>query len=455
MDPSATRLVGRTGVAVTQLGLGGASYGELFHKVPEQDAFGAIQAAWDGGVRYYDTAPWYGRGLSELRTGAGLRDRPRVGVRAVDQDRPLAQGVARIRTTTARRGSAVRPSRWSSTTPTTASCGRTSRASSAGLARYDLAVIHDLDHLYHGDGVRFEGFLAQLATSGWRAITELKASGLIRGIGAGVNELGMIPRFLDIVDLDFFLVAMPYTLLHQEVLDAEFPACVERGIGFVIGAPYQSGILATGPREGANADYGTPTAGAQRDGRACSGRLRAPWRAARGRSPPVPAGPPERRGGHPGRPLCGPRPAQPRGLPAGHPGRPVGRTQARGSAPSGRAGPGVSQDARLGAAVEFTRASQVDAGEIMTVQRAAFVREAQLYHDPDVPPLVETLDQIRDAIAHGERGGRPGRWPCRGRGPGRRPRSSRPYRAAGGRTRPPGSGDRPGSAEGCRGQRRG
>src|SRR6187399_2060748 len=77
MDPSATRLVGRTGVAVTQLGLGGASYAELFYKVPEQDAFGAIQAAWDGGIRYFDTAPWYGRGLSELRTGAGLRDHPR------------------------------------------------------------------------------------------------------------------------------------------------------------------------------------------------------------------------------------------------------------------------------------------------------------------------------------------------------------------------------------------
>src|SRR6476620_8123622 len=77
MDPRETRVVGPSGVAVTQLGLGGASYGELFHRVSEQEAFGAIQAAWDAGVRYFDTAPWYGRGLSELRTGAGLRYKPR------------------------------------------------------------------------------------------------------------------------------------------------------------------------------------------------------------------------------------------------------------------------------------------------------------------------------------------------------------------------------------------
>jgi len=260
MDPSATRLVGRTGVAVTQLGLGGASYGELFHKVPEQDAFGAIQAAWEGGVRYFDTAPWYGRGLSELRTGTGLRDRPRseyvlstkIGRWLKASQDPHFDGAPWF-------GGARFDVVFDYTYDGIMRAYEQSQLR-LGMARYDLAVIHDLDHGYHGNGVKYEGFLTQLATSGWRAVTELKASGLIRGIGAGVNELGMIPRFLDIVDLDFFLVAMPYTLLHQDVLETEFPSCVERGIGFVIGAPYQSGILATGPRAGANADYGTPSA---------------------------------------------------------------------------------------------------------------------------------------------------------------------------------------------------
>lgn len=259
MDPTATRVVGTSGVAVTQLGLGGASYGELFHRVSEQEAYGAIQAAWDGGVRYFDTAPWYGRGLSELRTGAGLRPHPR-------DEYVLSTKVGRwLR---ARPDDGFDRSPWLGGGDfevvfdyTYDGIMRAYEQSQLrlGLTRYDLAVIHDLDHMYHGTGARYEGHLAQLATSGWRAVLQLRADGLIRGVGAGVNHLGMIPRFLDLVDLDFFLIAMPYTLLNQEILDEEFPACVARGIGFVIGAPYQSGILATGPRPGANADYARPS----------------------------------------------------------------------------------------------------------------------------------------------------------------------------------------------------
>lgn len=255
MDPRTTRVVGTSGVAVTQLGLGGASYGELFHRVSEQEAFGAIQAAWEGGVRYFDTAPWYGRGRSELRTGTGLRDHPR-------EEYVLSTKVGRwLR---ARPEPGFDRSPWLGGNDfevvfdyTYDGIMRAYEQSQLrlGLPRYDLAVIHDLDHMYHGEGVRFEGYLAQLATSGWRAIGQLRDNGLLRGVGAGINTLGLIPRFLDIVDLDFFLIAMPYTLLNQEVLDEEFPACVARGVGFVIGAPYQSGILATGPRPGANADY--------------------------------------------------------------------------------------------------------------------------------------------------------------------------------------------------------
>jgi D-threo-aldose 1-dehydrogenase len=128
-----------------------------------------------------------------------------------------------------------------------------------GIARYDVAVIHDLDHLYHGTGQKLDGYFIQLATSGWRALTELKAAGEIRAIAAGVNGLGLIPRFLDLVDVDAFLVAMPYTLLRQEILADEFPAAVARGCSFIIGAPFQSGILATGSAAPANADYAPPT----------------------------------------------------------------------------------------------------------------------------------------------------------------------------------------------------
>ena len=118
-----------------------------------------------------------------------------------------------------------------------------------------MAVIHDLDRWYF-DEETFEAHLADLAGSGWRALEELRSSGQIGAVGAGINHLGLIPRHLEIGSIDAFLLAMPYTLLHQEILDEEFPACEARGVGFVIGSPFQSGILAKGAVPGAKYNYG-------------------------------------------------------------------------------------------------------------------------------------------------------------------------------------------------------
>jgi len=109
--------------------------------------------------------------------------------------------------------------------------------------------------LFHRTEARVNAYLAQLSTSGWRALSELRSSGQIHGVGAGINELGMIPRFLDAVDLDFFLVALSYNLLDLTSLDEEFPLCRERNVGVVAGAVYASGILATGPVKGALYNY--------------------------------------------------------------------------------------------------------------------------------------------------------------------------------------------------------
>ena len=259
MDPTATRTIGRTDVAVTVLGFGGASIGELFHKVPEEDAIAAIRTAWDEGVRYFDTAPWYGRGLSELRTGAGLRDRPRseyilstkVGRWLRPNALPSFDGGPWV-------GGLRNDVVFDYTYDGIMKAWDQSRQR-LGLARYDVAVIHDLDKLYHGEGAKREGYYLQLATSGWRALTELKAAGEIRATAAGINDIGHIPRFLDLVDVDAFLIAMPYTLLRQETLDEEMPAAVARGCSFIIGAPFQSGILATGATNPSNNDYAAPT----------------------------------------------------------------------------------------------------------------------------------------------------------------------------------------------------
>jgi D-threo-aldose 1-dehydrogenase len=256
MDPTAKREIGRTGVAVTQLGFGGASIGELNAIVHEEDAVNAVRAAWDAGVRYFDTAPWYGRGLSELRTGAGLRGKPR-------DEFVLSTKIGRWLRAPGRPELFERAPWTGGNTMDVVfdysydGIMRSYEQSQLrlGLTRYDIAVIHDLDSLYHGTGAKLEWYLGQLAGSGWRAIHELRQAGLIRAIGAGVNERGMINRFLDLVELDFFLIAMPYTLLHQEVLDDEFPLAVSRGCSFIIGAPFQSGILATGPTPDAHYNY--------------------------------------------------------------------------------------------------------------------------------------------------------------------------------------------------------
>ena len=260
MDPRQTRELGRSGVQVTQLGLGGASYGSLFHDVPEADAHAAIHAAWENGIRFFDTAPWYGRGLSELRTGAGLRHFPR-------EEYVLSTKIGRYLTAQLR-GSNTDLSPWTAPTKfdvvfdyTYDGIMRAYEQSQLrlGLPWYDVAVIHDLDDLYHQPETKLQAYFDQLSTSGWRAITELRAHGLIRAIGAGINGKGLIPRFLEIVDLDFFLLAMPYTLMQQDILDVEMPACDARGIGYIIGAPYQSGILAAGSASAKKTNYADAT----------------------------------------------------------------------------------------------------------------------------------------------------------------------------------------------------
>ncbi len=254
MEPSRTRRLGSTAVELTELGFGGASIGELFVRVTETAAQATLAAAWDAGVRYFDTAPWYGRGLSELRTGAGLRDHPRA-------EFALSTKVGRWLRPAATEGFDGAP--WLGGSPNEVvfdysydGIMRSVEQSRLrlGITRFEVAVIHDLDTLYF-DQPTWDAHFRTLAESGWRALEELRSSGQIGAVAAGINHLGLILRHLEIGPIDAFLIAMPYTLLHQEVLDEEFPACEARGVGFIIGAPFQSGILAKGPGVGAKYNY--------------------------------------------------------------------------------------------------------------------------------------------------------------------------------------------------------
>ena len=123
-----------------------------------------------------------------------------------------------------------------------------------GINSVDALLIHDLDPWDH-NAAALNAYFTQLKTSGWKALVELREAGVIGGIGAGFNSMGSIPRFLDLFDMDFFLLAMRYTLLEQDVLDTEFPRCADRGVGIIIGGGYNSGILATGAVPGAMYNY--------------------------------------------------------------------------------------------------------------------------------------------------------------------------------------------------------
>ncbi|MEM8948862.1 MAG: aldo/keto reductase [Pseudomonadota bacterium] len=257
MDPSATRTLGRTGLELTAFGMGSAPMGNLWEILAEDRVDAAFSTAFDGGVRYFDTAPWYGNTLSEHRLGHFLR-----------QQTPGSFAISTKIGRVYRRPMPVDEEPigfWAGGLPFILRFDYTydgvmrsyeDSLQRLGLPRVDVLVIHDIDIQYHGDDAGIEARFKELEDGGGiKALEELKSAGEIKGFGAGINEGPMITRFLDRFDLDFFLVAMPYTLIDQAPLDDALPRCAAKSIGIVIGSPYASGILATGAVEGAKYNY--------------------------------------------------------------------------------------------------------------------------------------------------------------------------------------------------------
>jgi len=250
-EPTERLRIGRTGLDVTRLGFGGASIGGLFTAVRDEDATATVERAWDLGVRTFDVAPLYGLGAAERRMGRALAGKPRddfvlstkVGRLVVPRDSippgadvdeqdanyPHGDPVGLVFDYS---GDGVRRS-------IEASLER------LGLDRIDIALIHDPDDHWEA-----------AIDDAYPALARLRDEGVIRAVGAGMNQSAMLARFAREGDFDVFLLAGRYTLLDQEALAELLPLCVQRGVGILIGGAMNSGVLAD-PRPGSRFNYVT------------------------------------------------------------------------------------------------------------------------------------------------------------------------------------------------------
>lgn len=248
--------IGNGGLAFTELGAGTAPLGNLYRPVSEDEAHAVLETAWAGGVRYFDTAPLYGYGLAETRLNRFLRDKPRdayvlstkIGrlLRAVPPDR--RDGVGKWFDV---------PSRAEVYDYSYDGVMRSLEFSleRLGVDRLDILFAHDLDVFNHGSWEHLESELSEFVESGYRALRDMRDEGVITAFGAGVNEWEPCQWLAERGDFDLFLLAGRYTLLEQDAIETLLPTCAARGIGVVIGGAFNSGILATGPTDGAFYNY--------------------------------------------------------------------------------------------------------------------------------------------------------------------------------------------------------
>lgn len=222
--------------------MGGAALGNIFAEYSEAEAQATFAAAWDAGVRYFDTAPWYGHGLSEHRLGTALRNFPRdqvfVSTKVGRIYEPAPRGTdARVQW----KGGLNFAVRYDYSAEGFAQSFAQSQLR-LGQPSVDALIIHDLDREYQG--AAFDGHMAALTGSGLAYLHGLKAGGVISAVGMGMNTLADFAALAPWIDVDFFLVAMPYTLADQAALHGPMAACMRRGIKIVLGAPFASGLLA-------------------------------------------------------------------------------------------------------------------------------------------------------------------------------------------------------------------
>lgn len=248
--------LGNGGLTFTELGFGTAPLGNLYRAISDEEAHAVLERAWAAGVRYFDTAPLYGLGLSETRLNRFLRDKPRddyilsskVGRILLPCPPEQRDGFGKWFDVPARRelydysyDGVMRSLEHS--------------LERLGQDRIDILFIHDIDVANQGSAANVSAKVDQVMAGGYHALERMRNEGVINAFGAGVNEWQVCQTLTERGDFDLFLLAGRYTLLEQEAMDSFLPLAEARGIGIVIGGPYNSGILATGPVAGAYYNY--------------------------------------------------------------------------------------------------------------------------------------------------------------------------------------------------------
>ena len=250
----ARRELGKTGLEVSVLGFGAAGIGNLYRELSDDEAIGAVRESFACGVRYFDTAPFYGFGLSELRVGAGLAGAQpppvistKVGRRLVPTG-PQDPAVGRQGYFSPRPFAPVFDYGYDSVLRSHAESLERLK-----VQRVDILLCHDIGRLTHGEA--HAARVAEFLDGGYRAMRELRDSGAVRAIGLGVNEPDVCVELLGECDLDCILLAGRYTLLEQPALGKLLPLCEQKRVSIICGGPFNSGILAAGSRAGARAHY--------------------------------------------------------------------------------------------------------------------------------------------------------------------------------------------------------
>lgn len=245
-QPPSVSGIGKTSLRVTRLGLGGAPLAGLFESVREEDVRSTLATAYAAGIRYFDTAPFYGHGRGEMRVGAFLRERPR-------DEFVLSTKVGRVLVPA---GGAIEDHHYKDVLPLNPvfdfSADGILRSFESSLerlrvGRIDILHVHDPDQHYRA-----------VVDEAFPALARLRDEGRIAAIGAGMNQWEMLYDFARALDFDCFLLAGRYTLLDQSALPRLLPECVRRRISVLIGGPYNSGVLAAGSRGAGHYNYEKP-----------------------------------------------------------------------------------------------------------------------------------------------------------------------------------------------------